>query len=185
MYDELSKVADYYIKSGVNADNVKIQEDASKCYTYIRGYGDFDGQQTYTEAGLQLELPSTTDWEKGSASVNRWTYKKKMFKKSMELVIKKSVTASISLDFVAQLEHFPEANPRIGDIVRVAEPTIGYNDLVRIVEITTHRDAYNNIIKQDVALGDFTMRDRYRKAIHEATNYVKNVKQLSQTQLST
>ena len=102
----------------------------------------------------------------------------------MELVIKKSVTASISLDFVAQPEHFPEANPRIGDIVRVAEPTIGYNDLVRIVEITTHRDAYNNIIKQDVVLGDFTMRDRYRKAIHEATNYVKNVKQLSQTQLS-
>ena len=56
---------------------------------------------------------------------------------------------------------------------------------MRIVEITTHRDAYNNIIKQDVVLGDFTMRDRYRKAIHEATNYVKNVKQLSQTQLST
>lgn len=94
----------------------------------------------------------------------------------MELVIKKSVTASISLDFVAQPEHFPEANPRIGDVARVGEPTIGYNDLVRIVEITTHRDAYNNIIKQDVVLGDFTMRDRYRKAIHEATNYVKNVK---------
>lgn len=56
LYDELSKVADYYIKSGVNADNVKIQEDASKCYTYIRGYGDFDGQQTYTEAGLQFEF---------------------------------------------------------------------------------------------------------------------------------
>ncbi len=34
----------------------------------------------------------------------------------MELVIKKSVTASISLDFVAQPEHFPEANPRIGDV---------------------------------------------------------------------
>ncbi len=49
--------------------------------------------------------------------------------------------------------------------VRVAEPTIGYNDLVRIVEITTHRDAYNNIIKQDVVLGDFTMRDRYRKKL--------------------
>ncbi|GAB5890458.1 hypothetical protein JMUB7554_27570 [Staphylococcus aureus] len=61
-------------------------------------------------------------------------------------------------------------------IVRETALTMGYNDLVRIVEITTHRDAYNNIIKQDVVLGDFTMRDRYRKAIHEATNYVKNVK---------
>ena len=78
MYDELSKVANYYIKSGVNADNVKIQEDASKCYTYIRGYGDFDGQQTFTEAGLQFEFthPLAQLIGKGSASVNRWTHKK-------------------------------------------------------------------------------------------------------------
>ena len=188
MYDELSKVANYYIKSGVNADNVKIQEDASKCYTYIRGYGDFDGQQTFTEAGLQFEFThplAQLIGKREAPPLIDGRIKRRCFEKSMELVIKKSVTASISLDFVAQPEHFPEANPRIGDIVRVAEPTIGYNDLVRIVEITTHRDAYNNIIKQDVVLGDFTMRDRYRKAIHEATNYVKNVKQLSQTQLST
>ncbi|MCE3381567.1 peptidase, partial [Staphylococcus aureus] len=47
--------------------------------------------------------------------------KEDILKKSMELVIKKSVTASISLDFVAQPEHFPEANPRIGDVVRVVD----------------------------------------------------------------
>ncbi len=56
MYDELSKFANYYIKAGVNADNVKIQEDASKCYTFIKGYGGFDGQQTFAEAGLQIEF---------------------------------------------------------------------------------------------------------------------------------
>ncbi|MCS5082558.1 SGNH/GDSL hydrolase family protein, partial [Staphylococcus aureus] len=46
----------------------------------------------------------------------------------------------------------------------------------RIVEITTHRDAYNNITKQDVVLGDFTRRNRYNKAVHDAANYVKSVK---------
>ena len=47
--------------------------------TYIRGYGDFDGQQTFTEAGLQFEFthPLAQLIGKGSASVNRWTHKKR------------------------------------------------------------------------------------------------------------
>ncbi|AZH08879.1 SGNH/GDSL hydrolase family protein [Staphylococcus aureus] len=180
LYDELSKFANYYIKAGVNADNVKIQEDASKCYTFIKGYGDFDGQQTFAEAGLQIEfthpLAQLIGKREAPPLVDGRIKKEESLKKAMELVIKKSVTASISLDFVAQPEHFPGANPRIGDVVRVVDSTIGYNDLVRIVEITTERDAYNNITKQDVVLGDFTRRNRYNKAVHDAANYVKSVK---------
>lgn len=180
LYDELSKFANYYIKAGVNADNVKIQEDASKCYTFIKGYGDFDGQQTFAEAGLQIEfthpLAQLIGKREAPPLVDGRIKKEESLKKAMELVIKKSVAASISLDFVALREHFPEANPRIGDVVRVVDSTIGYNDLVRIVEITTERDAYNNITKQDVVLGDFTRRNRYNKAVHDAANYVKSVK---------
>ncbi|HDG8300471.1 TPA: SGNH/GDSL hydrolase family protein [Staphylococcus aureus] len=180
LYDELSKFANYYIKAGVNADNVKIQEDASKCYTFIKGYGDFDGQQTFAEAGLQIEfthpLAQLIGKREAPPLVDGRIKKEESLKKAMELVIKKSVTASISLDFVALREHFPETNPRIGDVVRVVDSTIGYNDLVRIVEITTERDAYNNITKQDVVLGDFTRRNRYNKAVHDAANYVKSVK---------
>lgn len=180
LYDELSKFANYYIKAGVNADNVKIQEDASKCYTFIKGYGDFDGQQTFAEAGLQIEfthpLAQLIGKREAPPLVDGRIKKEDSLKKAMELLIKKSVTASISLDFVALREHFPEANPKIGDVVRVVDSAIGYNDLVRIVEITTHRDAYNNITKQDVVLGDFTRRNRYNKAVHDAANYVKSVK---------
>ncbi|UXT61728.1 phage tail protein [Staphylococcus aureus] len=180
LYDELSKFANYYIKAGVNADNVKIQEDASNCYTFIKGYGDFDGQQTFAEAGLQIEfthpLAQLIGKREAPPLVDGRIRKEDSLKKAMELVIKKSVTASISLDFVALREHFPEANPKIGDVVRVVDSAIGYNDLVRIVEITTERNAYNNITKQDVVLGDFTRRNRYNKAVHDAANYVKSVK---------
>ncbi|MBH4742178.1 phage tail protein [Staphylococcus aureus] len=180
LYDELSKFANYYIKAGVNADNVKIQEDASKCYTFIKGYGDFDGQQTFAEAGLQIEfthpLAQLIGKREAPPLVDGRIKKEDSLKKAMELVIKKSVTTSISLDFVALHERFPEANPKIGDVVRVVDSAIGYNDLVRIVEITTERDAYNNITKQDVVLGDFTRRNRYNKAVHDAANYVKSVK---------
>ncbi|HAR6957974.1 TPA: SGNH/GDSL hydrolase family protein [Staphylococcus aureus] len=180
LYDELSKFANYYIKAGVNADNVKIQEDASKCYTFIKGYGDFDGQQTFAEAGLQIEfthpLAQLIGKREAPPLIDGRIKKEDSLKKAMELVIKKSVTASISLDFVALREHFPEANPKIGDVVRVVDSAIGYNDLVRIVEITTDRNAYNNITKQDVVLGDFTRRNRYNKAVNDAANYVKSVK---------
>lgn len=180
LYDELSKFANYYIKAGVNADNVKIQEDASKCYTFIKGYGDFDGQQTFAEAGLQIEfthpLAQLIGKREAPPLIDGRIKKEDSLKKAMELVIKKSVTASISLDFVALREHFPEANPKIGDVVRVVDSAIGYNDLVRIVEITTERNAYNNITKQDVVLGDFTRRNRYNKAVNDAANYVKSVK---------
>ncbi|HCY8805862.1 TPA: phage tail protein [Staphylococcus aureus] len=180
LYDELSKFANYYIKAGVNADNVKIQEDASKCYTFIKGYGDFDGQQTFAEAGLQIEfthpLAQLIGKREAPPLIDGRIKKEDSLKKAMELVIKKSVTASISLDFVALREHFPEANLKIGDVVRVVDSAIGYNDLVRIVEITTERNAYNNITKQDVVLGDFTRRNRYNKAVNDAANYVKSVK---------
>lgn len=180
LYDELSKFANYYIKAGVNADNVKIQEDTSKCYTFIKGYGDFDGQQTFAEAGLQIEfthpLAQLIGKREAPPLIDGRIKKEDSLKKAMELVIKKSVTASISLDFVALREHFPEANPKIGDVVRVVDSAIGYNDLVRIVEITTERNAYNNITKQDVVLGDFTRRNRYNKAVNDAANYVKSVK---------
>ncbi|HCU1076331.1 TPA: phage tail protein [Staphylococcus aureus] len=142
--------------------------------------GDFDGQQTFAEAGLQIEfthpLAQLIGKREAPPLVDGRIKKEDSLKKAMELLIKKSVTASISLDFVALREHFPEANPKIGDVVRVVDSAIGYNDLVRIVEITTHRDAYNNITKQDVVLGDFTRRNRYNKAVHDAANYVKSVK---------
>ncbi|EZY68574.1 SGNH/GDSL hydrolase family protein [Staphylococcus aureus] len=180
LYDEVTNVAKYYIKAGVNADNVKIQEDASKCYTVIKGFGGFNEQQTFTEASLQLEfthpLAQLVGRREAPPIIDGRIKKEDSLKKAMELAIKRSITASISLDFVVLREHFPEANPNVGDVVRVSDPTIGYNDLVRIVEITTVRDAYNQIVKQDVVLGDFTIKNRYKKAVHEAANYVKGVK---------
>ena len=50
------------------------------------------------------------------------------------------------------------------------------NKYVRIIEITTHRDINNKIIKQDVVLGEFRLQDRYMKAVNTAANYVKAIK---------
>ncbi|MDU3707044.1 phage tail protein [Staphylococcus lugdunensis] len=180
LYDKVQHEADYFIKAGVNANNVKVQEDASKCYTYIRGYGGFDNQQTFNEASLQFEytdpLSQVIGKREAPPIIDGRMTKENTLKKAMELAIMESRTLSISLDFVALRKKFPEALPKIGDVVRVIDELIGVNDLVRIVEITTEYDVYNNIIKQDVVLGDFRLQDRYMKAVNNAASYVKALK---------
>ena len=179
-YDTSTKTFNLYDKVQHEADNVKVQEDASKCYTYIRGYGGFDNQQTFNEASLQFEytdpLAQVIGKREAPPIIDGRMTKENTLKKAMELAIMESRTLSISLDFVALRKKFPEALPKIGDVVRVIDELIGVNDLVRIVEITTEYDVYNNIIKQDVVLGDFRLQDRYMKAVNNAASYVKALK---------
>lgn len=180
LFERVQREADYFIKAGVNANNVKVQEDATKCYTFIRGYGGFDDQQTFNEASLQFEytdpLANVIGKREAPPIVDGRITKEDTLKRAMELAIAESRTLSISLDFVALRNKFPEAVPKIGDVVRVVDELIGVNDLVRIVEITTEYDVYNRIIKQDVVLGDFRLQDKYMKAVNNAANYVKAMK---------
>lgn len=180
LYDIVQRKANYYIKAGVNANNVKVQEDASKCYTYIRGYGGFDEQQTFNEASLQYEythpLADLIGKRHAPPVVDGRITKGDTLKKAMELVIQESLKTSVTLDFISLQKHFKEAVPRVGDIVNVVDDLIGLNEFVRIIEITTHRDIYNKIIKQDVVLGEFRLQDRYMKAVNTAANYVKAIK---------
>lgn len=180
LYDIVQRKANYYIKAGVNANNVKVQEDASKCYTYIRGYGGFDEQQTFNEASLQYEytdpLADLIGKRHAPPVVDGRITKGDTLKKAMELVIQESLKTSVTLDFISLQKHFKEAIPKVGDIVNVIDDLIGLNKYVRIIEITTHRDINNKIIKQDVVLGEFRLQDRYMKAVNSAANYVKAIK---------
>lgn len=180
LYDIVQRKANYYIKAGVNANNVKVQEDASKCYTYIRGYGGFDEQQTFNEASLQYEythpLADLIGKRHAPPVIDGRITKGDTLKKAMELVIQESLKTSVTLDFISLQKHFKEAVPRVGDIVNVIDDLIGLNEYVRIIEITTQRDINNKIIKQDVVLGEFRLQDRYMKAVNTAANYVKAIK---------
>lgn len=180
LYDIVQRKANYYIKAGVNANNVKVQEDASKCYTYIRGYGGFDEQQTFNEASLQYEythpLADLIGKRHAPPVVDGRITHGDVLKKAMELEIQESLKTSVTLDFISLQKHFKEAVPKVGDIVNVIDDLIGLNEYVRIIEITTHRDINNRIIKQDVVLGEFRLQDRYMKAVNSAANYVKAIK---------
>lgn len=179
IYDRISNEVDYFIKAGVNANNVKIQEDASKCYTYIRGYGGFDDQQTFNEASLQFEYTHPLAEQIGKRHappvIDGRVYKGETLDKMMKKVIDESLKVSITLDFIMLKKYFPKAIVNIGDIVPTIDNSIGLNVNARIVEITTYRDTKNHIYKQDIVLGDFESRTRYKKALYDAANYVKGI----------
>lgn len=180
LYDYIEYKPEYWIKAGVNANNIKIQEDATKCFTFIKGFGGYTDQQIYNEASLQFEYTSPLADVIGKRHAppvqdGRIT-KEDTLKKSMEKVINDSIKTSVTLDFVLLKKYFKNAIPRVGDVVKVIDDLMGLNVDLRIIEITTKRDINGNIIKMDLVLGEFRLQDRYVKAVGKAAKYVTNLK---------
>ncbi|ELH0989253.1 phage tail protein [Staphylococcus pseudintermedius] len=168
----LNNVVNYYISSKVNANNLKLEEDASEAYTFIRGYGGFEDDEEFTEGSLYIEfthpLANKIGKREAPPKIDGRITSVETMKRELEYIIDQSIKTSLSLDFVVLRKQFPTAIPRIGDIVPVRDDVIDVNDKVRIIEITTHRDAHNNVIKQDVVLGDLRRRDRYQTSVNNA-----------------
>ena len=170
----------YFLDSKTNANNVRIEEDATKCYTYIRGYGDYTGEQTYLEGGLQVTyrhpLADVIGVREAPPIKNGNITKEDTMKAYLESTINSSLNVSVSVDFISLPDVFKEAKPNIGDTVKLRDDITGIdNEDVRIVEITTTRDPYGRITKQDVVLGDFRLRERYLRKLNNAANFVSGV----------
>lgn len=175
----VNKKANYYISSKVNATNFNIEEDASEIVTYIRGYGDFDDNSRFQEAGIQLEYTHPLANVIGKYEAEPFKDGKikniELLKAKMEEIVDNSVKVSLSLNFLTLLEDFPEAVPKVGHMVKVNDDVTDIYDLVRIVEVKTTRDANGDITKQDVTLGDYKRHKRYMAAVSSATSFVKNI----------
>lgn len=168
----VSNTTKYYISSKVNANNIKLEEDASEVYTYIEGYGDFEEDGNFLEGGLRVKythpLAKVIGKRDAPPKIDGRIKDPELMKREIEAIIDQSLKTSLSLDFVSLREQFPDAIPRIGDLVPVRDDIIDVNDKVRIIEIRTKRDAHNRIINQDVVLGDQRRRDRYQKSVNNA-----------------
>ena len=113
------RYADYYIKNGTNALDFKLEEDSNEFYTYARGFGDYDNNNRFQEAGLQMffkhpladvigkyEAPPIKDGKIKDEKVLR--------KKLIDLV-NNSLKTSLSLNFISLKEEFPKSIHKVGD----------------------------------------------------------------------
>ncbi|WP_218696832.1 tail tube TT1 domain-containing protein [Mammaliicoccus sciuri] len=174
-----NKVSNYYISNEVNANSISIEEDSTELFTYIRGYGDYDENSKFQEAGLQLEFthPLASILGKIHAPIiaDGKIKDEKLLRSKMEDVIDNSLKVSITVDFLALSQKFKGVKPKIGDLVKFLDKITDIFDVVRIIEIKTEYDANNKIIKQDVVLGDYKRHQRYEAAVNNATSYVTGI----------
>ncbi|WP_239740705.1 phage tail protein [Mammaliicoccus sp. P-M59] len=169
----------YYISTKINANNLKIEEDASEGYTWIQGFGDFEENSKYQDAFLQVKyvhpLADVIGMREAPPVIDGRITKESTMKARLEEVIDNSIKVSLSLDFISLREEFPSAIPRVGDVVPIRDDVTDVFDSVRIIEVTTVRDVNNEIIKQDVVLGEFRRRDRYRKSTNKASKAISKI----------
>ncbi|WP_345772305.1 phage tail protein [Mammaliicoccus sp. P-M58] len=169
----------YYISTKINANNLKIEEDASEGYTWIQGFGDFEENSKYQDAFLQVKyvhpLADVIGMREAPPVIDGRITKENTMKARLEEVIDNSIKVSLSLDFIALREDFPSAIPKVGDVVPIRDDVTDVFDSVRIIEVTTTRDVNNEIIKQDVVLGEFRRRDRYRKSANKASKAINQI----------
>lgn len=171
--------ASYFISDEVNANAIKLEEDASDFATFIRGYGNYSGEETFEHAGLVMEARSALAEIYGDIHAEPFKDGKvtdqETMDKELQSRLKKSLKQSLSLDFLVLRESYPEADPQPGDIVQIKSTKLGLNDLVRIVQVKTIRGINNVIVKQDVTLGEFNREQRYMKKVNTAANYVSGL----------
>lgn len=169
----------YYISTKINANNLKIEEDASEGYTWIQGFGDFEENSKYQDAFLQVKyvhpLADVIGLREAPPVIDGRITKESTMKARLEEVIDNSIKVSLSLDFISLREDFPSAIPKVGDVVPIRDDVTDVFDSVRIIEVTTVRDVNNEIIKQDVVLGEFRRRDRYRKSANKASKAISKI----------
>ncbi|WP_347132267.1 DUF7643 domain-containing protein [Staphylococcus hominis] len=172
----LQKRANYQIDNEINANALKVEEDSGEMATYIRGYGDYTDEQGITGAGLimKFEHPDAKDigYYHGDPIKDGRIKDEELMKAKLQKVIDDSIKRSISLDFIVLNKHYPNAIPKVADIVKVRHSVLGLNEFVRIVEVKTTLDLNNVIINQEVTLGDYKRYDRYMNRISIAANAI-------------
>ncbi|HEC2158272.1 TPA: phage tail protein [Staphylococcus delphini] len=150
----------YVLSKKINANDLNIEEDATNFYTYIQGYGNYEGEDNMHEAKLERSYTSPLSKIAGIGiremeplTDGRIKDKNLMDEKLYERV-DDSLKMTVTFDFVRLGRNYPYAQPEIGDEIPVIDTTIQFNRLMRIVEIKTTRDAQHKIIKQAVTVGD-------------------------------
>lgn len=172
----LQKRANYQIDNEINANALKVEEDSGEMATYIRGYGDYTDEQGITGAGLimKFEHPDAKDigYYHGDPIKDGRIKDEELMKAKLQKAIDDSIKRSISLDFIVLNKYYPNAIPKVADIVKVRHSVLGLNEFVRIVEVKTTLDLNNVIINQEVTLGDYKRYDRYMNRISIAANAI-------------
>ncbi len=164
----------YFFSKKLNANNVKLETDATEFYTYVKGFGDFSDEEGYTASNLTMEYPKNASSpmidlfgiREAEPVMNGNISKKATMERHMRDRVDSSLKFSIEFDFVSLLEQYPYAQPEIYDVVPFIDDKFELQQELKIVGIVTKRDAKHKPISKKLTIGDQQLRQRQQR--HQA-----------------
>lgn len=168
----------YQLRWRLNASNIQEEVDATGFWTYARGYGDYgdgEGGEDWQNAKLIREytsplalIPNIGIREAKPIKNGNITDETTMDANLKDLV-DNSVKVTVTADF-HRLKNYPYAEPKNGDLIHLIDERINFKKKVRVIAVSTQRDARGNITKQDVTFGDVGVAKRHQAKINAALN---------------
>lgn len=173
----------YYFSKKLNANNVKIETDATEFYTYVRGFGDFEDEAGYTTAKLTMDYPAGAKSpmidlfgiREADPVMDGRISKASTMERYMQDRVDPSLKFSIEFDFVSLMEQYPYAQPEIYDIVPFIDNKLEIQQEMKVVGISTKRDAKHKPISKKLTIGDQQLRNRQRKQQAGLTKEINSI----------
>ncbi|WMM09759.1 phage tail protein [Staphylococcus simulans] len=173
----------YYFSKKLNANNVKIETDATEFYTYVRGFGDFEDDAGYTTAKLTMDYPAGAKSpmidlfgiREAEPVMDGRISKASTMERYMQDRVDPSLKFSIEFDFVSLMEQYPYAQPEIYDIVPFIDNKLEIQQEMKVVGISTKRDAKHKPISKKLTIGDQQLRNRQRKQQAGLTKEISSI----------
>ncbi|MBT1206346.1 phage tail protein [Streptococcus equi] len=149
-----------------NIKDTKYSVDVTNLMTYVKGYGAWFDENDHSKGRLIVDYESPLSKEYGKLDGKpvvdeRMSLKESLIKKC-KLAVDRSVSVSLTTTLVSLKQQDYQGAARIGDSIWFIDERISIEKKIRFSVVTTYYNAYDDILKQDVTLGDKDTYSRYQ-----------------------
>lgn len=196
-YAQIGNDTNFEYRHKINASEIEQSSDASELYTYARGYGDYEDEDT---SDNKSEVVNTTDTDK--PVIERAKLKREYtsplakilgklhappimdgrikLKDTMDKKLKELVDGSVVLSFTAKVSDMHDKgydyqNAELGDRVFLVDERINTDREIRVIKIDRDLDANGKLIGMEITFGTSNLTEKYEAKFNTAIKDITDV----------
>ncbi|MFC3212732.1 phage tail protein [Planomicrobium okeanokoites] len=165
----------------LNASNIVQEIDASNLWTYARGYGDFaEGEEDNAALIREYYSPLASVAGIGKRDAPPYYNGSITTVETMDEAIKESVDNSLKISISTDVhdlrkQGYPLAHPNLGDRVYLTDERIGFDEEVRIYQMTIVRDWQGNVLDLKLVIGSPGLVKRHQAQLSQAVDRITDL----------
>lgn len=178
---QIGRDTNFIYRYQLNASNIVKEIDANECWTYAKGYGDYeDGEDGgWENANLEREYTSPLAKILGVRHAPPIKDGRISRSDSMDDALKELVDESIQISITTDIhdlrkQGYALAQPEIGDRVFIIDERIGLNEEVRVVAMKVKKNWRGDILDLTLTIGDEGVTKRYQSNLKTAVDALNN-----------